>query len=178
MDSRRLGNLAIVLFISTSLSCTSPQGDSARGSPHPSGSQEKTAKQVPTIDDASEITPLADGCAYASVPGGEVWYVCGTRATRVPLTDGIDELQADANGGAFGSAFGKGLWYLKGATATRIVEVPEAVSLGATQPGPVDAKCRGYWTLLEAERKRGKKNDEIDADIEDARQAANEYQDE
>lgn len=106
----------------------------------------------------SDITPTADGGAYAVGLESGLWFLRGTQAVKVRFPDtptnnedlsfiGI-EITPLMDGGAYArSITGKTLWHLREATAEPVSEAPSLITTPLS--GPVNA-----FPLYVAERQK------------------------
>lgn len=127
-------------------------------------SERRAPPTPPTLESASflDITPVADGGAYATSLRGGLWYLRegqGIRVKGLPDDVRLSEVIPVADGGAYlhGWQFREAqIWYLKADTATRVHEV-QALSGGMPTPRSTE---RWLWALFQREIGRRKAAEE------------------
>ena len=121
---------------------------------------ERRPSAPPTLESADfvEISPVADGGAYASTLGA-VWYLRegqGVKVRGLPDDVFVSDIIPAADGGAYLVGSGEGTWYLRGSTATKVREVR---ALSGDIPTIRSAES-WLWALLQREVARRKAAEE------------------
>ncbi len=158
-----LDALLLVVAILFLNSCGRKENSSAKDS----------ANTPPTLRNSMfmEITPMADGSAYAKSFASGLWYLRGNKAVRVVLVESNSpeplmflEIAPILDGGAYATTMGTNvtLWYLHQDRAEKVNEVKSLGELG--QLPKVSDKA--FVTLYLAER-GARKHAEAEAENRD-----------
>jgi len=123
----------------------------------------QSVKTPPTLRNSlfMEITPMADGSAYATSLTSGLWYLRGNKAVRVSIEENNSsdqpmflEITPILDGGAYATTMGTNftLWYIHEDHAEKVNEVKSLGELG-TLP---KISSKAFLTLYLAERGKRK----------------------